>query len=72
MQTWWVLVSSFELTNGTINTPLLLFYLERGLEGTTVYCIVEYTPVQFFKNFEQCVFNARRQGDENPNSSLVA
>ena len=34
--------------------------------------LVEYIPVNFFKNFVQSAVNARREGDENPNSSVVA
>ena len=47
------LFSSFELTNGTINTPLPLFYSELGLVCTKVYCLVEYTLVNCFNNIEQ-------------------
>ena len=38
-----MLISSFELTNGTINIPLLLFYLELGLLCTKIYPFVENT-----------------------------
>ena len=34
--------------------------------------IVDYTPVKCFNNFVQSAVNARREGDENPNSSVVA
>ena len=34
--------------------------------------LVEYTPVKCLNNFMQSAVNARRQGDENPNSSAVA
>ena len=33
---------------------------------------VQYTPKKSFNSFVQSAVNARRQGDENPNSSLVA
>ena len=67
-----MLISSFELTNGTINTPLLLFYLEPGPLCTKIYRFVEWTPVKCFYNFVQSAANARRQGEENPHSSVVA
>ena len=67
-----ILISSFELTNGTTITPLLLFYLELGLVCTKIYRFVEYTPVNCFSNFVQYAANARRQGDENPSSNVVA
>ena len=31
------LISSFHLKNGTINTPLLLYYLHLGLECTKIH-----------------------------------
>ena len=33
---------------------------------------MEYIPVKCFTKFVQSAFNARREGDENPNSSVVA
>ena len=58
-----MLISSSILTNGTLITPLLLFYLQLGL-----VC----KKVRQFDNFVQSAVDARRQGDENPNSSIVA
>ena len=63
--------SSFELTNRTIKTPLLLFYLELGLVYTKSYHCAEYTTMKSFSNFVQLAVDARRQGDENPNSSVA-
>ena len=67
-----MLISSYFLENGTLITPLLLFYLDLGLVCKKVYRFVEYIPVKCFNNFEQSAVNARREGDENPNSSVVA
>ena len=64
-----MLISSFHLKNGTIITPLLLYYLH--LECTKVHEFVQYTPKKCFSSFVQSAVNARRQ-DENPNSSVVA
>ena len=66
------LISSFILTNGTIITPLLLFYLQLGLVCKKIHRFVQYTPRKYFGNFVQFAVDARRQGDENPNSSVVA
>ena len=44
-----ILISSFEITNGTMITPLQFFYLELGLLGTKIYRFVEYSPVQKFQ-----------------------
>ena len=35
-------------------------------------CFVEYTPKNCFNSFVQSAVDATRQGDENPNSSVVA
>ena len=67
-----MLISSFILTNGTIITPLLLFYLQLGLVCKKIHRFVQYTPRKCFGNFVQSAVDARRQGDENPNSSVVA
>ena len=67
-----MLISSFHLKNGTIITPLLLYYLHLGLECTKIHRFVQYTPKKCFSSFVQSAVNARRQGDENPNSSVVA
>ena len=38
-----MLISSFTLRNGTLITPLLLFYLQLGLVNTKIHRFVEYT-----------------------------
>ena len=67
-----VLISSYFLENGTLVAPLLLFCLELGLVCKKIYRFVEYTPVKCFNKFVQSAVDARREGDENPNSSVVA
>ena len=67
-----MLISSFTLQNGTLITPLLLFYLQLGFVCTKIHHFVEYTPKKCFNSFVQSTVDARRQGDENPNSSVVA
>ena len=66
------LISSYFLENSTLITPLLLFYLELGLLCKKIYRFVEYTPIECFNKFLQSAVNARRERDENPNSSVVA
>ena len=66
-----MLISSFNLENGTIITPLLNFYISLGLKCTRIYRFVQYTPRKCFNTFVQSVVDARR-GDENPDSSVVA
>ena len=43
-----------------------------GLECTKFHRFVQYTPKKCFNSFVQSAVNARRQRDENPNSSVVA
>ena len=68
----WLFFSSSELTNGKNNTPLLLFFMEPGLVCTKIYHFVEYTPVNWFNIFVQTVIKPCRQGDQSPNSLVVA
>ena len=67
-----MLISSFILTNGTIITLLLLFYLQLGLVCKKIHRFVQYTPRMCFDSFVQSAVDARRQRDENPDSSVVA
>ena len=46
--------------------------MHLGLECTKIHQFVQYTPKKCFSSFVQSAVNARRQGDENPNSSVVA
>ena len=65
-------ISRFFLENGPIITPLLLFYLDLGLGCKKSYRFVQYTPTKCFNKIVQSVVNARREEDENLNSSVVA
>ena len=66
------LISSFTLQNRPLITPLLLFFLQLGLVFTKIHRFLEYTPKKCFNSFLQSAVDARRQGDENPISSVVA
>ena len=65
-------ISSFVPTNGTIITLLLLFYLKLGLVSKKIHRFVQYIPRKCFNSLIQSAVDARRQGDKNPNSSVVA
>ena len=67
-----MLILSFILQNGTLITPLLLFYLQLELFVTKIHSFVEYAPKKCFKSFVQTAVDAKRKSDENPNSSVVA
>ena len=66
------MITSFKVENGTVTTPLFIFYLELGLQCTKVYRFVQYTPRKCFNNFVQPVVEARREEDEKPQSGFVA
>ena len=67
-----MLISSFFLENATLFAPLLLFYLDLGLVCKKNYRFVEYIPVKCFNKIVQSAVDASREGDENPNPSVVA
>ena len=67
-----MLISSFTLQNGTLITPLLLFYLQLGLVVIKRHRFVEYTPNKCFNSFVKSAVDARRKSDGNANSSVVA
>ena len=53
-------------------TLVLLFYLQMGLIVTKFHRFVEYVPNKCFNSFVQSAVDAERQGDEIPNSSVIA
>ena len=67
-----MLKSSLHLKRGTIIIFLLLCYLHLGLECTKIHRFVQNTLKKCFNSFVQSAVIARRQRDENPNSSVVA
>ena len=67
-----MLISSLNLENGTINTSLLNFYISLCLKCKRIYRFVQYTPIKCFNTFVQSLVDARRGGEENPDSSVVA
>ena len=67
-----LLISSYKLNNGIVITPLLKFYLMLGLRCIKIHRFIEYTQQKCFNGFVQSVVDARREGDENPDSSVVA
>ena len=67
-----MLVGSFHGDKILLAMPLLRWYLEHGLEVTRVYQVVEYTPIPCFRQFDDAVSTARRQGDVNPHKAIIA
>jgi hypothetical protein len=52
-----------------IITPLLKWYLLKGLVVTRIYQVVEYSPATCFQKFGEAVSDARRAGDADPLST---
>ena len=66
-----MLISSFIPTNGTIKTPLLLFFLKLGLICNKIQRFVQCTPRKRFNNFLQSAVDARRQEMKIQNRVLL-
>ena len=66
------LISSYFGKGILLATPLLQWYIEKGLEVTNIDQIVEYKPSRCFEGFANNVVMARREGDKNPDSSILA
>ena len=60
-----MLISSFCLQWGPVITPLLQFYLEKGLVLNQVYWFIQYPPDKCFDSFVNSVVEAPREGDKN-------
>ena len=68
-----LLISSYHAKKVVLITPLLKYYLELGLEVTHIYLLVEYEhPKACFSKFVDSVSDARREGDKDANSSILA
>ena len=67
-----MLISSFSLKRGPIITPLLNFYIDQGLVLEDVHWFLQYNPRKSFGSFVQSVVSARRDGDRNQESTVVA
>ena len=53
-------------------TPLLKWYMEKGLVVTNVYQAIEYVPERCFKSFQEKVCTARRSGDDDISKAIIA
>jgi hypothetical protein len=53
-------------------TPLLEFYLQHGFITSKFHCAFKYKPKQSFKGFADEVSDARRAGDVDKASELIA
>ena len=68
-----LLISSHKAENMLLITPLLKYYLELGLQVTKVHYTVHFPDHKpCFQDFANKVSDARRQGDKDPDSEVVA
>ena len=65
-----MLISSYFSENGTIITPLLLFYLDLGLVCKKLIALCSTLPGSASTTVQSAA-NARREGGENSNSGVV-
>ena len=66
------LVGSYSAKIFLIITPLLLWYLSKGLVVDVVHQFVQYHPKTCFTSFASNVTEMRRLGDTDPKKKLVA
>ena len=66
------LIGSYHAKGILLSTPMLRWYVLNGLRVTHIYQTIEYTPQACFKDFGEKVSKARRQGDLNPDSAIIA
>ena len=66
-----MLISGITLHNGTLITPLLLFYLQLRLVCTKIHRFVEYTPKKCFNSFVQAAVDTGRKRAKIPNSIVI-
>ena len=53
-------------------TPLLQWYIKQGLEVTNIYEVTEFIPRACFDGFADQVSEARREGDRDPSTKIIA
>ena len=67
-----MLVGSYRGDKILLTTPLLRWYIAHGLVVDHVYQVVEYERKPCFRNFGESVSTARRNGDVDPDKSIIA
>ena len=67
-----LLVGGMKAQQILLATPLLRWYLNHGMIVTKIYQVVEYRQQRCFQDFVKEVSDARRQGDRDPNTAIIA
>ena len=66
------LIGSMKGDKILLATPLVKYYLQKGLKITKIYQVVEFTPDPCFHAFGLAVSDARREGDADPSKAIIA
>jgi G:T-mismatch repair DNA endonuclease (very short patch repair protein) len=66
------LLCSYHGNKILLATPLLRWYLGKGLKVTKVYQVIQYKPMKCFEKFGQEVMKARREGDADPSKQIIS
>ena len=67
-----LLVGGMKARQILLATPLLKWYLDHGLKVMKIYQVVEYQQHRCFSDFVEEISDARRQGDADPNTTIIA
>ncbi|KAJ8300697.1 hypothetical protein KUTeg_022216 [Tegillarca granosa] len=67
-----LLIGGMKAKQILLATPLLQWYLNHGMVVTKIYQLVEFQQKRCFSNFVQKVSNARREGDKNQDTAIIA
>ena len=68
-----MLISSHKADRMMLITPLIKYYLQLGLKVTKVHYVVHFPDHKpCFKEFADQVSDARREGDRNPDTNVLA
>ena len=65
------LIGSYFAKEILLGSPLLKWYLEKGLVVTKVHMLVQYVPHKSFLPFVNQVTEAQREGDKNPHCKIL-
>ena len=66
------LVGSYKGDNILLSTPLLQWYLEKGLKLKEITLVIQFVPEKCFASFADKVSNARRAGDKDKSQSIIS
>ncbi|WAR06799.1 hypothetical protein MAR_016757 [Mya arenaria] len=67
-----LLVGGMKAKQMLLATPLLRWYINHGLVVSKIYQVVEFQEQRCFKEFERELSEARRQGDADPDTAIIA